>query len=202
MNSVRTRQAIRADLDGVVGVWVDAFSADPFLRWMGDADDDSWPAFGRAWLGFIAGMCFDRGHLLLTEPAGAAVAWIPPDLSMIGPGDLDRGAVIIAEHAGAARRDDAVTAIKAAGSHSSPDPHWTLQYIGVGSSLQRQGVGASLVEPYLRRCDDDHLPCGLVSSNPRNVPFYERHGFTVTAEVRNPDGSATLRPMLRRPVTD
>lgn len=199
---MRTRQVLRADLDGVVDVWVDAFSGDPFLRWMGDADDATWPAFGRAWLGFIAGMCFERGHLLATEPAGAAVAWIPPDLSMIGPGDLDRGAAIIAEHAGEARRDDAVTTIKAAGSHSSPDPHWTLQYIGVGSTLQGQGVGASLVEPYLRRCDEDGLPCGLVSSNPRNVPFYERHGFSVIAEVPNPDGSATLRPMLRRPVTD
>ena len=199
---MRTRQALRADLDGVVDVWVDAFSGDPFLRWMGDADDASWPAFGRAWLGFIAGMCFERGHLLITEPAGAAVAWIPPDLSMIGPGDLDRGAAIIAEHAGETRRDEAVTTIRAAGSHSSPEPHWTLQYIGVGSTLQGQGVGASLVEPYLLRCDEEGLPCGLVSSNPRNVPFYERFGFTVKAEVPNPDGSATLRPMLRRPSTD
>jgi GNAT superfamily N-acetyltransferase len=196
---VRTRQAVRADLDAIVDVWVDAFSSDPFLRWMGDADDASWPAFGRVWLSFIAGMCFERGHMIVTEPAGAAVAWIPPDLSMIGPDDMDRGAAIIAEHAGETRRDEAVTTMMAAGSHSSPEPHWTLQYIGVGSAQQGQGVGAMLVEPYLRRCDEDGLPCGLVSSNPRNVPFYERHGFTVTAEVPNPDGSATLRPMLRHP---
>jgi GNAT superfamily N-acetyltransferase len=199
---VRTRQAVRADLDAIADVWVDAFSGDPFLRWMGDADDASWPAFGRAWLSFIAGMCFERGHMIVTEPAGAAVAWIPPDLSMMGPGDMDRAAAIIAEHAGDARRDEAVTTMMAAGSHSSPEPHWTLQYIGVGSALQGQGVGAALVGPYLRRCDEDGLPCGLVSSNPRNVPFYERFGFTVTAEVPNPDGSATLRPMLRHPSPD
>ena len=196
---MRTRQAVRADLDGIADVWVDAFSGDPFLHWMGDADDASWPAFGRAWLSFIAGMCFDRGHMIVTEPAGAAVAGLPPDLLLIGPDDMDRGAAIIAEHAGEARRDEAVTTMMAAGSHSSPAPHWTLQYIGVGSALQGQGVGAMLVEPYLRRCDEDALPCGLVSSNPRNVPFYERRGFTVTAEVPNPDGSATLRPMLRHP---
>ena len=199
---MRTRQAVRADLDAIADVWVDAFSGDPFLRWMGDADDASWPAFGRAWLSFIAGICFERGHLLITEPAGAAVAWIPPDLSMMGPGDMDRGAAIIAEHSGETRRDEAVTTMMAAGSHSSPEPHWTLQYIGVGSTLQGQGVGAALVEPYLHRCDEDGLPCGLVSSNPRNVPFYERVGFTVTAEVPNPDRSATLRPMLRQPSTD
>ena len=199
---MRTRQAVRADLDAITDAWIDAFSGDPFLRWMGDADDTSWPAFGRAWLSFIAGMCFERGHMIVTEPAGAAVAWIPPDLSMMGPGDMDRGAAIIAEHAGEARRDEAVTTMMAAGSHSSPEAHWTLQYIGVGSALQGQGAGAALVEPYLLRCDEDGLPCGLVSSNPRNVPFYERFGFTVTAEVPNPDGSATLRPMLRQPSPD
>ena len=199
---MRTRQAVRADLDTVADIWVDAFSGDPFLRWMGDVDEASWPVFGRAWLSFIACMCLERGHMFVTEPTGAAVAWIPPDLSMIGPGDLERGAAIIAEHAGEARRDDAVTTIRAAGSHSSPEPHWTLQYIGVGSALQGQGVGAALVEPYLLRCDDDGLPCSLVSSNPRNVPFYDRFGFTVIAEVPNPDGSATLRPMHRRPSPD
>lgn len=196
---MRMRQALRADLDSVADVWVDAFSSDPFLRWMGRADDATWPEFGRAWLAFIAGMCFERGHLYVTEPTGAAVAWIPPDLSMIGPGDLDRGAGIIAAHAGEPRRDEAVTTIMAAGSHSSPDPHWTLQYIGVGSGLRGTGVGATLVAPYLARCDEDALPCGLVSSNPRNVTFYERCGFAVVAEVTTPDGAATLRPMLRPP---
>jgi hypothetical protein len=38
-----------------------------------------------------------------------------------------------------------------------------------------------------------------VSTNARNVPFYERHGFAVDAEVATPDGAATLRPMHRDP---
>jgi hypothetical protein len=46
-------------------------------------------------------------------------------------------------------------------------------------------------------CDADGLACGLVSTNPRNVPFYERFGFTVDGEVATPDGTATMRPMHR-----
>jgi hypothetical protein len=37
------------------------------------------------------------------------------------------------------------------------------------------------------------------STNPKNVPFYERHGFRVAAETATPDGAATLRPMHRAP---
>ena len=39
----------------------------------------------------------------------------------------------------------------------------------------------------------------------KNVPFYERHGFRVAAEISTPDGAATLRPMhraARAPHTD
>jgi hypothetical protein len=48
-------------------------------------------------------------------------------------------------------------------------------------------------------CDGEQIPCGLVSSNPRNVSFYARLGFVVDAEVSTPDGAATMRPMHRLP---
>ena len=49
-------------------------------------------------------------------------------------------------------------------------------------------------------CDADGTPCFLVSTNPRTVPFYERLGFRVDAEVTTPDGAATMRAMHRDPV--
>jgi hypothetical protein len=36
-----------------------------------------------------------------------------------------------------------------------------------------------------------------VSTNPRNLSFYERHGFRLVAEVSTPDEGAILRPMVR-----
>jgi hypothetical protein len=43
------------------------------------------------------------------------------------------------------------------------------------------------------------LPCALISTNPRNLSFYERHGFALTAEISTPDDVTALRPMLRTP---
>jgi GNAT superfamily N-acetyltransferase len=188
------RQAVRADLPHVVDTWVDAFSQDPYFRWVA-SDDQAYAAFAPAWMTFIAGLCFERGHTFVGDDV--AVAWIPPDLALAGPEDFARGRTILAAHAGEARADDAVACILAAREHAMADPHWTLQYVGVSSSSTGRGRGAAAVAAKLDEIDRDGLPCGLTSTNRRNLPFYERLGFRVVAEVPSPDGRVTLRPMVR-----
>jgi GNAT superfamily N-acetyltransferase len=196
MKTVRLRHAVRADVPTIVDIWVDAFTDDPFLRWM-QPDDAGWPAFGTAWLTFIAELCFERGHTYIADPADVAIAWIPPDLEFVTLADVERGRAIIEEHAGKARADGALATIVAARAHLPAEPHWTLQYIGVRRSRQGAGLGVAAAAPGLARCDNDALPCSLVSTNLRNVPFYERQGFRVAAESFTPDGAAAMRPMHR-----
>jgi GNAT superfamily N-acetyltransferase len=114
---------------------------------------------------------------------------------------MARGRAIIAEHAGEARTDDALATILAARAHTLEAPHWTLQYIGVRPGRRSAGLGAAAVAPVLAECDADGLACGLISTNARNVPFYERHGFGVVAEIPTPDGAAVLRALHRPPGT-
>ena len=59
-------------------------------------------------------------------------------------------------------------------------PHWYLPWFGVDCTIQGQGLGSRLMTPCLEIVDRDHLPAYLDSTNPRNVPFYQRHGFEVT----------------------
>lgn len=192
------RQALRADLPSIAELWVDAFAGDPYLRWI-QPDDAGWPAFGRAWMTFIVELAFERGHTYLADPVDVAMAWIPPDLSLVGADDIARGRSIMAEHAGEARADAAVATIMEARGHVTEEPHWTLQYVGVRSDRHGRGLGAAAIGSRLEVCDRESLPCGLVSTSPRNLSFYERHGFRVVAEAATPDGAATLRPMHRAP---
>ena len=89
------------------------------------------------------------------------------------------GRAIIAAHAGEARAAEALTTILAARGHALEEPHYI----------------AAAVAPILEVCS----PCGLVSTKPRNVPYYERLGFHVDAEVATPDGAAVMPPMHRAP---
>ena len=71
-----------------------------------------------------------------------------------------------------------------------------------GRTRQGTGLGAAAVGTDACSCAiAEAFPCGLVSTNPRNVSFYERLGFRVDAEVSTPDGVATLRPMHREPAS-
>jgi GNAT superfamily N-acetyltransferase len=193
---VALRQAGRADLPEIVDIWVDAFDEDPFHRWV-QPDADAWPVYVHAWMTFVAELVLSAGHTFMTPDA--AVAWVPPDVALIGPDDFARGRAIVAEHAGERRAEHAVATILGARAHDPDESHWTLQYLGVRQRAQARGVGATAVAPGLERCDAAGLPCALVSTNARNVPFYERHGFDVVAEVFTPDDDVALRPMHRPP---
>jgi ribosomal protein S18 acetylase RimI-like enzyme len=78
-------------------------------------------------------------------------------------------------------------------------PHWYLGGIGTDPPLQGSGIGTELMRSRLARCDAAGMPAYLESSKERNVPFYERHGFTVTRELRIPDGGPLLWLMWRDP---
>ena len=76
------------------------------------------------------------------------------------------------------------------------EPHWYLPLIGVDPAHQGDGHGNALMVYALAQCDRDHKPAYLESSNPRNIPFYQRHGFEPLGAIQV-GSSPTLIPMLR-----
>jgi ribosomal protein S18 acetylase RimI-like enzyme len=68
--------------------------------------------------------------------------------------------------------------------------------IGVDPVRQGRGLGSALLKHGLGQCDAQGLPAYLESSNPKNVPLYERHGFEVMGLIQ-PADFPPLYPMLR-----
>jgi ribosomal protein S18 acetylase RimI-like enzyme len=54
------------------------------------------------------------------------------------------------------------------------------------------------MEHALSRCDAEGLPAYLESSNPRNIPLYQRHGFEILGKIQV-GSSPPVVPMLRAP---
>ena len=92
--------------------------------------------------------------------------------------------------------EDVGVVMKGMAEHHPHEPHWYLPVIAADPKWIGQGLGALLMKHALRRCDEQGSVAYLKSSNPRNIPFYERHGFRIIGRIQS-GSSPTLTPMLR-----
>jgi ribosomal protein S18 acetylase RimI-like enzyme len=84
------------------------------------------------------------------------------------------------------------------GSYHPEEPHWYLPLIGVDPLHQGRGCGSALMRHALLVCDRDKTLAYLESSNSRNIPLYERHGFESLGTIQV-GTSPQVFPMLRKP---
>ncbi|MFD3703227.1 GNAT family N-acetyltransferase [Nocardia sp. NPDC058658] len=68
------------------------------------------------------------------------------------------------------------------------EPHWYLGMIGTATAARGAGYGSALLSSRLAHIDAEGGLAYLESSNPVNVPYYERFGFAVTRELQLPGG--------------
>jgi ribosomal protein S18 acetylase RimI-like enzyme len=82
------------------------------------------------------------------------------------------------------------------------EPHWYLVVLGVHPDHQGHGHGSRLVVAGLHHADRDNTACYLETSDPANVAFYQRFGFTVVDHAlhlvpNGPTHVAMHRPPVR-----
>lgn len=67
--------------------------------------------------------------------------------------------------------------------HHPSSNHVHLWYIGVDPTHQGKGFGSTLLTEIIKAYKSKGKHIILETSNPKNFPFYERHGFTCVAEL-------------------
>lgn len=194
MNAQRTTSRIHPHREAnAIATLTLAFAADPASRWCWPATGDflaAFPAFARA----LGGRAFEsESGFEVGDGAGVAL-WLPPgvepdEAELI---DIVRGTV----HS--SRQSELFEVIQQMGQHHPKSPHWYLPFVGVEPLHQSRGLGATVLWPILQRCDRERLPAYLESTNPRNVPFYERFGFERVGTIRA-GTSPEIVPMVREP---
>ncbi len=173
----------------------DAFSTDPFNRWLLGTQSAINGVFG-ALARHVYG---PRGLSYRLEDAGAAM-WMLPG------GDIEPPlaalpalywSVLIRAKSGAKARIDATVAAMAAAHPTFP--HAYLFSIGVRPRARAKGLGRTLIAPVLSACDAARLPVYLENSNPANRGFYGASGFEHAGWIEPRADAPPLEAMLRRP---
>jgi GNAT superfamily N-acetyltransferase len=192
------RHALAADLSQLAVTLAEAFDDDPPMRFLFPDD-----ARRRVALVPFFRVCLEaglrRGHTYATGGLEGATIWAPPDVGNLNRAEGGSLAAIVEEHEGApglARLGAFAEATEA--HHPAGKAHFYLFIAGVAPAHQGRGLGGAALAPVLATCDRDGLPAYLESSNLRNVPFYERHGFEVVSEIPI-EGGPVMRGMWREP---
>jgi ribosomal protein S18 acetylase RimI-like enzyme len=144
-------------------------------------------------LGIRVGLLFGR-VLVASNPVRGVAVWVPPGTPPITPEQLTRAGFDSAQERlgeqALERFGVAMELLARLQQRCMPAPHWYLLILGVSPDQHRRGLGRALLEPVLEQADAERTPCYLETSNPANVPFYERSGFRVLAHEQLPDGPA------------
>ena len=184
------RAARQDDVRDLVEMMATAFADDPLYAWLrpdvrrrGEMLHDVFA--------FVLALGLDHGEVHTTDARDAVTVWTAPGVGLVGDGATEVYLGLLRAHIGDERLADVVGGMAAMDRHRPAEPTWTLHSVAV--ARPGTGTGSALVRQVLDRGG----PAYLDSSNPRNLPFYERLGFEVVAEECLPGDGPVMRALVR-----
>lgn len=193
MSTVDVRAASEKEQQAVIDVITLAFSTDPMARWA-YPDPHTYLAIWPETIKAFGSNAFAHGTVHLVDGGGAAAMWLPPGVQP----DSERLELLTERHSPPERQADMSQVFEQMNGFHPQRPCWYLPLIGVDPTSQGLGYGSALLRYALDHVDRTGALAYLESSNPRNIPLYERHGFEVLGSIQA-GSSPTIVPMMRRP---
>jgi ribosomal protein S18 acetylase RimI-like enzyme len=210
VSDIDVRPAVRADIGTLSKVLGRAFYDDPVMAWMLPDPVARRRRLHRLFAALTRYHHLSRGGVEVASVGstigaasavptiGAAALWDPPGRWQHTTVEELRAAPgLVLTFGRALSRGQQVAELMK--RHHPEEPHWYLAVIGSDPTVRGSGQGQALMRSRLDRCDAEHAPAYLESSNPANIGYYQRFGFEVTGEINLPDGGPSLWPMWRQP---
>ena len=178
------RAAEERDRPAAIATLVEAFVADPMLRYLAP-EDAGYPAFADAFFGCLFDLrAHGGGEIRVTDDVSAVSLWNPPGGNRLGAKHVD---ALFAERidplldtSGQERMRLFDETLKTIHPH---EPHWYLGVVGVRPDRHGQGLGSAVIRAILDDLIAAGHPAYLVTGTERNLAIYRRLGFEVIAET-------------------
>lgn len=156
-----------------------------------------------ALFGVVARYCLRYGTIYTTPDLDGVACCLPPGQTMPTIGRMLRsslrGAPVQLGLSGLVRFLHASKYMDEAHEQTMAGAHWYLWVLGVDPQQQGHGFGGKLVQMLLQQAREQNLPCYLETENPRNVPFYQQHGFRLKSETVVPNSEVHVYAFLWEP---
>ncbi|MFD0341125.1 GNAT family N-acetyltransferase [Streptomyces sp. NPDC127117] len=182
-NAPSVRPITDADVPTAVDTLARAFADYPFTRHViaADGHEDRIRRYQELCLTRI-GMVY--GRVWVADGGRAVAVWAIPDQD---PSPAFAGLGPMLGELSGDRAAASASAEQAVVPYRPQEPGWFLETVGTAPEAQGQGLGSAVLLPGLEAAERAGYPAFLETSSERNVAFYERLGFKVTADVQLPD---------------
>ena len=175
-----------------------AFFADPVMQWFYPDDQRRMEQLEGLFGYFGEKVWFPHDETYTTAGVVGGAIWLPPDEWRVGALDQVRLLPGLISATGLRDLFRGLRGFNLMESKHPHDRHYYLPVIGVSPEGQGKGLGTALLQPILKRCDEERMPAYLEATTPRGRACYERNGFEVTGELVLPKGPP-MWPMWREP---
>ena len=170
-----------------------AFAADPAVCWVWP-DPHEYLSHSSSFARAFGGKAFANKSAHYVGNYSGAALWLPPNVDP----DVDQLIELLQNTGSNEAKKDGPKIFEKMSDYHPNEPHWYLPLLGVDPLHHSKGLGSALLQHALNICDQDNKYAYLESSNPRNIPLYERHGFELLGTIQV-NTSPSIFPMLRKP---
>ncbi len=181
---MRVRAARAGERTAAIATLVEAFVADPMVRYLAPGDD-AYPRFAEAFFGTLFDVrAFGGGEVRVADDVSAVSLWNPPGGNRLGAEHVDAAFAAnvtpLLDGAGLERMERFGAALDSIHPH---EPHWYLGVVGVRAGRRGEGLGGKVVRAILDEPSAAADPAYLVTGTERNLAIYRSLGFEVSAET-------------------
>jgi ribosomal protein S18 acetylase RimI-like enzyme len=170
-----------------------AFVADPSTRWVWP-DPQKYLSHFSSFAKAFGGKAFEYESAHYVGNYSGAALWLPPNVHP----DVDQIISLLQSTGSDEAKKDGPEVFEKMSRYHPNEPHWYLPLLGIDPLHHSKGLGSALMQHAIVTCDLDNKFAYLESSNQKNIPFYERHGFELLGTIQV-NTSPSIFPMLRKP---
>ena len=172
------RRADYSDRDLIVNILAKSFDDNKSVNYIVKQDEKRAMRM-RKLMEYSFDVCYLFGDIFLTDDRKGCALIVMPDKKKTTLKSIMLDAKLALSVIGLSNIKKAMNRESMINKLHPKEPFYYLWFIGVDPSEQNNGIGTKLLNDVINEAKSKHRPIYLETSTLKNIPWYEKFGFTV-----------------------